>query len=416
MHSELELSGDTAYNAVGEQQQDTNKDQKRSAPPLETGYLSYMLTGVLAREKHISSQQAVFHIDNIARHEVSRPITSTGNANQAREDHRQQLRDHSQVSPMGLFLHSYKYPQEHQCRVVEFRSLCTFSGLQIMDNDAFCGHVTSEIAFQPTVGEHLTPVSCTMYLYPVKPKLTLVPASVNLYQDDLDFWNDSADTLIISAIHATHENKEMLAHGCLSATMCDESSLQSTSLKNSLHQPQCHRGLLLEDTLGCQWSGGQVFMFLKRIFHGLHIALHGGFCLVRCQLPFTESDLVQTTMQCYVARCADSAQGPVLLSGEGPAAVRAILCGRLRPICLMWRMVDCVALMAANVDRGGLLRSAMTYCCGWKKVLDTSMAALVVCVPPEDVPCAPPDVPPNIYDSIERDHNVLYCSNVFKSG
>ena len=68
MHSELELSGDTAYNTVGEQQQDTNKDQKRSAPPLETGYLSYMLTGVLEREKHISSQQAVFHIDNIARH------------------------------------------------------------------------------------------------------------------------------------------------------------------------------------------------------------------------------------------------------------------------------------------------------------------------------------------------------------
>ena len=120
MHSQLELSGDTAYNTVGEQQQDTNKDQKRSAPALETGYLSYMLTGVLAREKDISSQQAVFHIDNIARHEVSWPITSTGNVN---------------------------------------------------------------------------------------------------------------------------------------------------------------RGLLLEDTLGCQWSGGEVCMFLKRILRGLPIALHGGFCL-----------------------------------------------------------------------------------------------------------------------------------------
>ena len=264
MHSELELSGDTAYSTVGQQQQDTNEDQKRSAPQLETGYLSYMLTGVLAREKYISSQQAVFHIDNITRHEVPRPITSTGKVSQARKDHRQQL------------LHPYQYPQEHQCRVVEFRSLCTFSGMHIMDNDVFCGHVTSEIAFQPTVGEHLTPVSSTMYLYPVKSKLTLVLASVNLYQDDLDFWNDSADTLIISAIHATHKSKEMLAHGCLSATMCGESSLQSTSLKNSLHQPQCHRGLLLEDTLGCQWSGGEVFMFLKRIFHGLPIALHGG--------------------------------------------------------------------------------------------------------------------------------------------
>ena len=79
--------------------------------------------------------------------EVSRPITSTGNVNQTRNDHRQQLRGHSQVSPMGLLLHPYQYPQEQQCRVVEFRSLCTFSGLHIMDNDVFCGHVTSEIAF-----------------------------------------------------------------------------------------------------------------------------------------------------------------------------------------------------------------------------------------------------------------------------
>ena len=209
----------------------------------------------------------------------------------------------------------------------------------------------------------------------------------------------------------------MHAHGCLSATMCDESRMQSTSLKNSLYQPQCHSGLLLEDTLGCQWSGGEVCMFLKRILRGLPIALHGGFCLVRCRLPFAESNFVQNSMQCSVTRCADSAQGPVLLSGEGPAAVRAILCGRLRPIYLMWRMVNRVVLMAANVDRGGLLGSAITYCRGRKKVLlDTSTAARVVCVPPEEVPCAPPDVPPNIYDSIEKDPNVLYCSNVFKSG
>ena len=63
----------------------------------------------------------------------------------------------------------------------------------------------------------------------------------------------------------------------------------------------------------------------------------------------------------------------------------------------MWRMVDRVVLMAANVDRGGLLGSAMTYCLGRRKVLlDTSRAAHVVCVPPEEVPCAPPDVPPDV--------------------
>ena len=84
---------------------------------------------------------------------------------------------------------------------------------------------------------------------------------------------------------------------------------------------------------------------------------------------------------------------------------------------LMWRMVDCAVLMATNVDRGGVLRSAMTYCHGQKKVLpDASMAALMVRVPPEDLPCAPPDVPPDICNNIERDHSVLFCSNMFKSG
>ena len=130
--------------------------------------------------------------DNITQHEVSRPITSTGNDIQARKDHRQQLRKHSEVSLMShtgklqelksghvdytyaadfermnlcesswtescLLLHLYQYPQELQCRVVEFRSLCTFSALEIMDNDVLCRHVVSKIAFQPTVGEHLTP-------------------------------------------------------------------------------------------------------------------------------------------------------------------------------------------------------------------------------------------------------------------
>ena len=374
--------------------------------------------------------------DNITQHEVSRPITSTGNDILARKDHRQQLRKHSEVSLMShtgkfqelkcghvdytyaadfermnlcesswtescLLLHPYQDPQELQCRDVEFRSLSTFSGLQIMDNDVLCRHVMSKISFQPTVGEHLTPAYSTMYLsnlYPVKSKLTLVPASVNLYQDNLDFWNDSADTLIINAIHATHESKEIHHHGCLSTTTCEESSLQVMFLKNSLHQPQCHSGLLLDDTLGSRWCGGEV-LFLESILHGLPIiiALHRGFCLVvQCRLLFVECDLVQNTIQCCVTQ--DSAQGPVLMPGNRPAAVRGIPHGGLRVISLMWRMADCAVLMAANVDRGGLLESATTYCHGWKKVLpDASMAAFVVCVPPEDVPCAPPDVPPDIY-------------------
>ena len=92
------------------------------------------------------------HIDNIT-HEVSRLLTSTGNDSQARKNHRQQLRKHSQVSLMShtsklqelkashfdytyaadsermnlckscwtencLLLHPYQYPQEPQCIVV----------------------------------------------------------------------------------------------------------------------------------------------------------------------------------------------------------------------------------------------------------------------------------------------------------
>ena len=383
-------------------------------------------------DKLPESEEQTEDMTGITRHEVPRPITITGNDSQARKDHRQQLRKHSEVSLMShtgklqelksghfdytyeayfvrmnlcesswtescLLLHPYQYPQELQCSVVEFRPLCTFSGLQIMDNDVLCRHVMSKIAFQPTVGEHLTPAYNTMYLYPVKSKLTLVPASVNLYKDNLDFWNDSADTLIVNAIRATHESKEIHHRGCLSATTCEESSLQVMFLKNSLHQPQCHSGLLLDDTLGSRWSGGELFVFLESIIRGLPIALHRGFCLVvRCRVLFVESDLVQNTMQCCVTR--DSAQGPVLISGDRPTAVRGIPHGGLRLISLMWRMADCAVLMAANVDRGGLLESAMTYCHGRKKVLpDASMAALVVCVPPEDVPCAPLDVPPDIY-------------------
>ena len=386
-------------------------------------------------DKLPESEEETEDMTGITRHKVPPPVTtSTGNDSQARKDHRQQLRKHSEVSLMShtgklqelksdhvdytyaadfermnlcesswtescVLLHPYQYPQELQCRVVEFRSLCTFSGLQIMDNDVLCRHVMSKIAFQPTVGEHLTPAYSTMYLsnlYPVKSKLTLVPASVNLYQDNLDFWNDSADTLIVNAIHATHESKEIHHRRCLSATTCEESSLQVIFLKNSSHQPQCHSGLLLDDTLGNRWSGGEVFLFLESILHGLPIALRRGFCLVvRCRVLFVESDLVQNTMQCCVAQ--DSAQGPVPMSGDRPAAVRGIPDGGLRLISLMWRMADCAVLMAANVDRGGLLESVTTYCHGWKKVLpDASMAALV-CVPPEDVPCAPPDVPPDIY-------------------
>ena len=348
--------------------------------------------------------------DNITQHEVPLPITTTGNDSQARKEHSEvSLMSHtgklqelksghvdytyaadfermnlceSSWTESCLLLHPYQYPQELQCRVVEFRSLCTFSGLQIMDNDVLCRHVMSKIAFQPTVGEHLTPAYSTMYLsnlYPVKSKLTLVPASVNLYQGNLDFWNDSADTLIVNAIHATHKSKEIHHRGCLSATTCEESSLQVMFLKNSLHQPQCHSGLLLDDTLGSRWSGGEVFLFLESILHGLPIALHRGFCLVvRCRLLFVESDLVQNTMQCCVAR--DSAHDPVLMSGDRPAAVRVIPHGGLRLISLMWRMADCAVLMAANVDRGGLLESATTYCHGRKKVLpDASMAGRGVC-------------------------------------
>ena len=272
----------------------------------------------------------------------------------------------------------------------------------------------NEITFETTIEGHLTLGFSTMYLLPVKTEITLtscIVASVNLYENNLHVWDDSADTEIDNAIHATPESEEKHHHEYLSATMCEDSNVKGMFLKNSLHQPRCRSDLLLVDTLDCQWSNREVFIFLENILHELPITLHKELYLViRCQLPFTHSNLLQN-FHCCVTESPNNAQGPVLMSRDEPAAIQGILHRTLKLIFLIQKITDGATLMTANDEENDLRRSATTYCsnCNRKKVLtDASITALMMHLPPEDVPCAPPDGPPDIFNRIERYHSVPY--------